>query len=36
MSSRNRYPWVDWFLLGFAVVIAVAGTIILSTFPILI
>jgi hypothetical protein len=36
MSSRNRFPWVDWFLLGLAVVIAVAGTIILSMFPILI
>jgi hypothetical protein len=36
MSSRNRYPWVDWFLLGLAVVIAIGGAIILSTFPILV
>ena len=35
MSSRNRYPWVDWFLLGLAFVIAIAGSIILASYPVL-
>ena len=36
MSSRNRFPWVDWFLLGLAIVIAIIGTIILAHYPVLI
>ncbi|GAA1447446.1 hypothetical protein [Leifsonia poae] len=36
MSSRNRYPWVDWFLLGLAIVIAIAGAVILASYPVLI
>ena len=35
MSSRNRYPWVDWFLLGLAIVIAIAGAVILASYPVL-
>jgi hypothetical protein len=35
MSSRNRFPWVDWFLLGLAVIIAIGGSIILATYPVL-
>jgi hypothetical protein len=36
MSSRNRFPWVDWVLLGFAVVLATTGCIVLAGFPVLV
>jgi len=36
MSDRNRAAWVRWFLLGLAVLAAVAGGIILATYPVLI
>lgn len=36
MSQRNTSRWAGWFLLGLGAVIAVAGAIILATFPVLV
>ncbi|PRY66979.1 hypothetical protein B0I08_10863 [Glaciihabitans tibetensis] len=36
MSSRNRFLWVDWVLLGLAIALATTGCVILATFPILV
>lgn len=36
MSERNKTGWAGWFLLGLGAVVAIAGGIILATFPILV
>lgn len=36
MSQRNSSRWGGWFLLGLAVIVAIAGVAVLATFPILI
>lgn len=36
MSQRSTSPFAGWFLLGLAIVVAVAGTVILATFPVLV
>lgn len=36
MSERSRSRWAGWFLLGLGAVVAVAGGVILATFPILV
>lgn len=36
MSERSRSRWAGWFLLSLGAVVAVAGGIILATFPILV
>jgi hypothetical protein len=35
MSERNKSGWAGWFLLGLGAVVAIAGGIILATFPVL-
>ncbi|HEV7185723.1 MAG: hypothetical protein ACHP7F_01905 [Actinomycetales bacterium] len=35
MSSHNRLPWVDWALLGLAVICGIGGGIILAGYPVL-
>lgn len=36
MSERNKTGWAGWFLLGLGAVVAIAGGIILATFPVLV
>lgn len=36
MSERNTSGWAGWFLLGLGAVVAVAGGVILATFPVLV
>ncbi|GAA3880852.1 hypothetical protein GCM10022381_23880 [Leifsonia kafniensis] len=36
MSGRNKVLWAGWFLLGLGVAVAVFGSVILATYPVLV